>query len=125
MNPPKWAQELALSALVYLETKGYKVEVPPIHWRHSKYNNSSSGICYQHKHITVTAGKDRRDAKLVLLHEIAHWVLPDKEHHGDNFWRLAFDLYRTNGLPVRVCINRESGETHRRSRQRISKLAKG
>jgi hypothetical protein len=124
MKVPKWAQDLILDTLLYLQSRGYPDAIPEIRWRHSSYHKLSSGVCYQHNHITITAGKDRRDQKLVLLHELAHWVLPDKEHHGDAFWRLAFELYRVNKLPIRVCINRESTSTHRRSRARIVKLAK-
>ncbi len=124
MNIPKWAQELTINTIIHLQSKGYKSELPELKWRHGKHR-SSSGICCQHDHITITAGHDRKDSKLVLLHELAHWVLPDNEHHGDNFWRLAFDLYKFNGLPVRYCINRESNETHTRSKARIKRLAKG
>jgi predicted metal-dependent hydrolase len=123
MNTPKWAQDLAINALVYLESKGHNIEVPPIRWRRSKYYKSSSGVCYQHHHITITAGKDRRDAKLVLLHELAHWVLPDREHHGNMFWRTVFDLYHWAKLPPRVCLNREAS-INRRSKKRLTKLSK-
>jgi predicted metal-dependent hydrolase len=122
MITPQWAQDLIIDTILYLESKGYKAELPEIKYRHSK-RNSTSATCYQHKYITITAGKDRRDTKMVILHELAHWVLPDNEHHGDNFWRLAFNLYKWQGLPLRVCINRESTyNTQHRSKTRILKI---
>ncbi len=125
MNPPKWAQELALNALIYLESKGLEAETPVINWRHGN-RESSSGTCFHvcqgqpSPHIAITAGTDKRDAKLVLLHELTHWVMPLGECHGDNFWQTAFDLFQWARLPQRVCLSREAGVG--RSHKRLKKL---
>lgn len=106
--PPKWAQELTLSALLYLRDKQYDISVPLLNWKH-KQRDVSSGICRQDS-ITIIAGKKRVDTKLVLLHELAHWALPIKrghEGHTTEFWDIAWDLYRWAGLPIRYCLNRE------------------
>lgn len=57
--------------------------------------------------IHVTAGSNTRDQRLVLLHELAHWLLPPGEHHSERFWTLAFLLYRRYGVPLRYAEQRE------------------
>ena len=97
---------------------------PEIKWRKSSYHWSSSGTCYNGDHITITAGKERKDQKLTLLHELAHWALPNNEHHGNNFWKLAFELYKWQGLSMRQCVNRETTCRGGRSHNRLNKIAK-
>lgn len=120
MNTPKWAQDLILDAMLYLESKGIQGELPDVKWRqsHTAWNfkanrpalrKVSSGVCHT-RHITIVQGKDRTDTKLVILHELAHWVLPDKgghEGHTPKFWDIAWMLYREFKLPVRYCLTRE------------------
>ena len=136
MKIPNWAQNLTLEAILYLQAKGYKAELPDINWRHGSASYSSGHATNKEK-ITITAGKNRLDQKLVLLHEIAHtatdneikyWNIErakkagwhfEKEPiepiiikqvcHTDKFWDTAWDLYRQFGLPIRYCLNREKG----------------
>lgn len=42
--------------------------------------------------IKVWAGVDERDARLVFLHELAHWIAGDA--HAPAFWDCAWRLYR-------------------------------
>lgn len=135
MNTPKWAQDLTLETLLYLESKGHKVVVPDITWRHGKRDSSSGHANPKEYHITITAGHNRTDAKLVLLHEITHLNVPSEPkywnierakkqgwhfneepkepiviktmYHTDKFWELAFALYRWAKLPMRYCLQRE------------------
>lgn len=120
---PKWAQELVINALLYLEGKGFRAELPDIRWRHGSANDSS-GTCVYNRYIVITAGKSRRDARLVLLHEVAHWVTGN-EGHSDNFWRMAFDLFRWNKLSLRQCLAREGQTPAHRSVKRLKRLAQG
>lgn len=66
MNTPKWAQDLILDAMIYLESKGYDAELPDIKWRQSHtawsfktdkpaLRKASSGVCHQ-EHITIIQG---------------------------------------------------------------------
>ena len=112
---PQWAQELTLNALEYWESKGNQIPLFDIRWRHGTYIRSSGtahtitewhGQTYP-RYIVITAGKDRTDAKLVLLHEIAHQLTPDRESHGSTFWGIAWELYRHFKLPIRYCLKRE------------------
>jgi len=57
--------------------------------------------------VHVTAGTDRTDQKLVLLHELAHWLCDVGEHHGARFWDKAWQLYRRYRVPIRYARKRE------------------
>jgi len=131
---PKWAQDLLINAILYLQSKGYKAELPELNWRHSKYTYSSGHCNKTEGKITITAGKLRVDQKLVLLHEIAHiatdtevkylnierakkrgWhfcnesgqIVSKRMHHTDSFWNTAWLLYRWAKLPIKFCLSRE------------------
>ena len=106
MKPaPKWAQDLTLKALLWWESQGNTIPNPTLTWRHGSHR-LSSGRAWTDK-IVITAGKNRTDQKLVLLHEIAHTLLPMGNHHSTVFWDTAWALYRWAKLPVRYCVNRE------------------
>jgi hypothetical protein len=126
MNIPNWAQELILEASLYLQSKGIEGanNLPEVKWRKpttggiyikKKRRDDSSGVCHS-GHITICAGKDRVDCKLVILHELCHWVFPtginkwgfmEHEGHTPKFWDTAWDLYRQFKLPIRYCKERE------------------
>lgn len=56
--------------------------------------SASSGVTYPaFGRIVIRAGSDLFDARLVLLHELAHWLSPAGEGHGRRFWRKAWELY--------------------------------
>mgnify|MGYP001589009242 CR=1 FL=1 len=103
--PPEWAQDLMLNALLY---KGFD-DIPELVWRHTKREVSSGVYSPRTKQIRIMAGSDRKDAKLVLLHEIAHFITPRKGSifHTGIFWDITWDLYRWAKLPIRYCLKRE------------------
>ena len=121
MKPPKWALDLTRDVVIYLIDQGVQVSLPLVKWRHC-FRVTSSGTCYPH-YISISAGLSRIDAKLVLLHELSHWGLPEyknkywvfhfdwdiKNHEGHTprFWALAWQLYRHYKLPIRYCKQRE------------------
>lgn len=134
-NTPNWAQDLVIEASIYLEAHGRKVALPVISWRHGARRSSSGHANPKGKTITITAGHDRTDQKMVLLHELAHIVIGCEPRywnierakksgwhfeteptepiviknlfHTPAFWDLAWDLYRWAKLPIRYCLNRE------------------
>lgn len=65
----------------------------------------------------MRAGTDTVDQRLTLLHELAHWTSPAPrrsrrgraEHHGRDFYVVAFDLYRRHGITDADAIRLESG----------------
>ena len=106
MTAPKWA-----SALVCRVAEDEGIAVPPrLTWRRSRTGWLSSGHTksdLRKPHITVTAGKSRKDQKLVLLHELAHWLAGPDAHHGARFWDQAWTLYRRYKVPLRMALQRE------------------
>lgn len=106
MGIPSWAQGLAIAAIIYLNDTGRKCELPDIKWMR-KARRGTSGTRYRN-YISIVAGHNRTDAKMVLLHELAHWALPFKEHHTAAFWDLAWELYRWARLPIKYCREREA-----------------
>lgn len=114
MNTPRWAQDLTINAILYLHSSGRNAELPDIKWRRAQ-RLSSSGVTYP-DHIRIVAGTSRIDCKMIILHELVHWIFPLKseghiyghEGHTPRFWDLAWELYRWAKLPVRYCLNREA-----------------
>ncbi len=56
MATPKWAQDLTITAILYLQSKGLKAELPELTWRHGM-GYQSSGSTINKTRIVVTAGK--------------------------------------------------------------------
>lgn len=79
-----------------------------------KAPSSSGGRCmrpnlaHPNGRIIVTAGTDRKDQRLVLLHELAHWLRPVGESHSSAFWDQAFELYQRYGVSIKYATERES-----------------
>jgi len=107
MPAPRWAQDLAIRVAL---DEG-RDDLPDLTWRRGRRHVMSSGHV---KHladgggVTITTGRDRRDQRLVLLHEMAHWLTPG-EYHGPVFWDKAWELYRRYGVPIRYALARERG----------------
>ena len=94
-----WARELALRACA-------EAGVPPpdvLRWRRADRELSTGLTRQQSRSIAVTAGRDPRDARHTLLHELGHWLTPgvprrrgrrrQAVHHGREFYVAALDLY--------------------------------
>ncbi len=102
MSPPDWA-----TALVAEVCAQAGVDPPRLAWRRRSAPHST-GVARRHAGmISVRAGHDPLDQRLTLLHELAHWLTPAPErrrpgtrtaHHGRDFYRIAFELYRRYGL---------------------------
>ena len=103
---PKWATDL-------IERVCSEVgrDVPPVvQWqRSSRGGYSFSGRAWSGRKIHIRIGRDtpRWEQKLCVLHELAHYLLPPSEHHGERFWTLAFLFYRRYGVPVRKALASE------------------
>jgi hypothetical protein len=109
---PKWANKLTDRVCA---DRG--VSRPLIIWR--KFSReSSSGLCWTTLNkVQVNAGRSRRDARLVLLHELAHAIRGEIKataasgivhYHDEQFWRIAFTLYREYGVPMKYAVDREA-----------------
>ncbi len=105
---PKWAQELVIR--VALDEK--RERLPDVTWRRRNGTTSSGYTLYStlkcpDRCISLNAGKERRDQKLVLLHELAHWLIPEDQYHSPTYWDKCWDLYYRYGVPIRYALKRE------------------
>ena len=114
MNPPRWAQDLMLKAMLWWEEQGHVVPPVSLTWRRCSKRPSTGRTMFVDRdsvvsttRIVVTAGRSRRDQKLLLLHELAHAMLPRGEYHSALFWDTAWVLYRWAKLPLRYAQRRE------------------
>lgn len=63
--------------------------------------------------ISITEGNSLIDAKMVVLHELAHWLI--SETHTDRFWILAFQLYAIYMPEHLETIKQREGDYKKRS----------
>lgn len=115
-TPPAWATRLATKV-----AKEHASRRPPtIEWRQSRVKHYTSGRAWPGRdRIVITAGIDRRDQKLVLLHEMAHWLAGPNEDHGPEFWDLAYMLYTEHGV-YRLGLARESNSLRAARRRALT-----
>jgi hypothetical protein len=103
--PPKWASDLI--------DEVFSDEPPPIvSWaRRSSFPSSGHANADA---LHVRAGTDRKDARVVLLHECAH-VLRMRRNpsaaHDQEFWLIAMVLFRTfrGNVTMKYIFDREGG----------------
>ena len=102
---PKWVSDLTEQVA---KDEG-KETLPIIKWRHQRHFASkyTSGTTYGSGKIVLTTGTSVLDQKLVLLHELSHWLVGGKEHHSLLFWDKAFELYRKHKIPMMYALKRE------------------
>ncbi len=101
MKAPSWASELTAEVCA-----DAGITAPRLSWR-QRTTESSSGLTRRDVGIiAVRAGTDPVDQRLTVLHELAHWLAPlprrsrrgRTQHHGRDFYRVAFELYRRHGV---------------------------
>jgi len=115
-NMPQWAQDL-----VNQVCRDYELNVPfKFTWRKTNRQETSgrswndddgvskSGRKYNAKYaIQISQGWDEMHCKLVLLHELAHQIMPARESHSEAFWKCAYSLYRRYGIDMRYAYECE------------------
>jgi hypothetical protein len=111
VGTPAWAERIVREV-----ARSQRRPRPTLRWRRSRYQRSA-GSADSHQYsdggvISIAAGKDRLDQRLVLLHELAHWLGPPGEGHTLAFWRRAWRLYRRYRVPMYYALARE-GRYHR------------
>lgn len=73
-----------------------------------KYKHTGRRIVFRGS-VAVSAGTSEQDAKLVLLHELAHWVCTRGKAvgHTVRFWKMAYELYDRYGVDMKYAFERE------------------
>jgi hypothetical protein len=108
---PAWARALVLEVCAEADAP-----TPRLAWRNRDRPTSSGVTRRSAGAISVVAGADSMDARLTLLHELAHWLAPVSRrrrgriaHHDGSFYAVAFELYRRHGVPDAFALAAESG----------------
>lgn len=106
MSAPAWAERIVREV-----ARARRRRPPELHWRRSRYRRSAgSAIGYapgQENIISIEAGRDPMDQRLVVCHELAHWMSRPEEGHTSAFWRRAWKLYRRYRVPIYYALARE------------------
>lgn len=107
---PAWASELIDAVCTDAGAEAPSV----VRWRRRSGPHSSGVTRHSVGMISVSAGSDELDARLTLLHELAHWIGPNVRrtrrrvaHHDRAFYLRAFPLYRAHGIPDAEALARE------------------
>jgi hypothetical protein len=105
MTAPAWATSLVARIC---EDRG--VTPPPLTWRRSRVHTGTSGRWFATGRITIDAGTDRADQRIVLIHEVAHHLAPN-HHHDGTFWGVAWELFRAyrGNVTMKRVLAREAG----------------
>jgi predicted metal-dependent hydrolase len=106
---PIWAIDLVTQVC-----KDYNRKLPVrVQWYKRQRGAWSSGFTrWNGKEIHISAGSNEYDQELVLLHELAHYLVMRtkkgrRESHSMRFWRVAFELYSRYGMELGYAIYRE------------------
>lgn len=114
-RPPGWAVALVEQACA---SEGLPAPAR-LRWRRVAREASSGSTRLHDSTISVSAGRDPVDARLTLLHELAHWLVGgvggkqrrgrgSTRHHDARFWERAFALYRSHGISARDALRLEA-----------------
>jgi len=127
---PKWVEKI--TEKVWAEHG--RGEPPNVVWRESKTKNGASGHClYSGRRIVVTMGvtnywdgtsiktkvtkADVLDAKITLLHELAHALTPHHNHDA-TFYKMMAMLCRENGVKKTETLDHGKSRGYYRSMRR-------
>jgi len=108
MRAPAWAERIVSDV-----AKRHKRRPPELHWRRSRSRRSAGSADpsggKQRGVISIEAGRDVVDQRLVVCHELAHWLGRPEEGHSSAFWSRAWGLYRRHRVPIYYAMAREGG----------------
>lgn len=113
-----------------IKLPAFRDELPPrlrrqaVRWTlHRSQKPTSSGHAYAHGriHLTFALSADAGDVKTLILHELAHYVIPSGEGHGSRWARcFARGAREGYGVDVRARPGREDSHgLHDRVREAL------
>lgn len=106
MSAPAWAERVVRDT-----ARLHRRRPPRLRWRAWRRVRSAGsagdGGYGEDGAISIAAGRDPIDQRLVLCHELAHWLGRAEEGHTEAFWRRAWRLYRRHRVPVYYALARE------------------
>jgi hypothetical protein len=104
---PAWADRIVREV-----ARARRRPAPELRWRRARTRRSAgSADSYLHKDavISIVAGRDVVDQRLVVCHELAHWLGEPDEGHTLKYWLRAWKLYRRYRVPIHYALAREGG----------------
>lgn len=115
---PRWVQELVDTVC---DDAG--VERARVSYKRPARSGTVRGLYYTfgqrieivHGRLAERGGDSRRFLRLVVLHELAHHLVPDGVH-SPRFYAKTFELCKRYGIPMRWAIAEEKGYKPRASR---------
>ena len=112
MKTPDWMKEL--STKVCLENNHLPAKIT-CRRRRDTY---SGGTYCQGGTIKLNVGRSKKDSKVVLLHELAHYFMDSlMEGHTERFWRKCWELYQKYEVDLRYARWRE--KTYRAGAEKV------
>ena len=106
MLAPPWAQRIVRDV-----ARSSRRPQPDLRWRETRRRRSAGSAADERNGdqpaIFIGAGRDTIDQRLVLCHELAHWLVGPGEGHSLRFWRCAWRLYRRYRVPIHYALARE------------------
>jgi predicted metal-dependent hydrolase len=106
MGAPAWAERILREV-----ARANRRRPPELRWRRSRYRRSAGSASIAGRNhngsISIDAGRDVVDQRLVLCHELAHWLSRPDENHSIAFWLRAWRLYRRYRVPIYYALARE------------------
>jgi hypothetical protein len=116
VDTPRWAQNLMEKM-----AGDYDVLPPVLHWRNCRRPRpSSGGTCtLDGNDVSVTAGTDKMDSRITLVHEMAHQILLRTKswyrgEHSAPFYAFLWPLFRRYRVPMWAALESEA-EHHRKT----------
>lgn len=102
---PSWAYELVNQVK---SDEACNKQVPILVWNLTKHQYSSGYYrCFPQPLVLIRAGSESEHAKMVLLHELGHWLRPNDECHSNAFWDDVWRLYIRYGVNILEALRDE------------------
>jgi hypothetical protein len=106
MNAPIWVERIIKEV-----ARSARRSRPDLRWRQTRRRRSSGcatdELDTNRDTIAIVAGRDAIDQRLVLCHELAHWLIGPEKGHSISFWNKAWRLYRRYRVPIHYALARE------------------
>jgi hypothetical protein len=106
VSAPAWAERIVKDV-----ARSRRRRPPPLRWRRVRKLRSAGSADVQPDRdasvVSIAAGRDSTDQRLVLCHELAHWLGSPDDGHTMAFWLRAWGLYRRYRVPIHYALARE------------------
>ena len=100
LQPPAWVADVVAEVRAFAGVPSKRLLIM---WRNGS-GKLSSGHAKSSGEIVITAGSCEFDQGDILLHELAHWLLPRGTAHRMRFWRLYWRLVDHFGIDKGKCF---------------------